>query len=150
MSVDVRTRVDGEQAPVDPARFFERDLPAALDAAAPLLAEAAPRSGSRPRGRGRRCHSGRWRRQRAGIEVRPGAPDGDGALRLRLDAWQLSDLVDDQVTPMGWFSSGALDLTVGSSGSWTGGSCCAGALDGVAPHVAQEMAFEDPRGGPWT
>jgi len=148
MSVDVRTRVDGEQAPVDPDRFFGVELPAALDAAGPLLAEAVPTLrlpdlvvvvGGVP-----------WTLSAtaAGIEVRPGAPDGDDGLRLRVDAGQLSDLVDDQVTPMGWFSSGALDLHGRLERLLDWWLVLRGALDGVAPRVAQEMAFEDSEGRP--
>ena len=33
MSVDVRTRIDGNEPAVDPADFFDAQLPAALDAA---------------------------------------------------------------------------------------------------------------------
>ncbi|MDR3648687.1 MAG: phytanoyl-CoA dioxygenase family protein [Acidimicrobiales bacterium] len=148
MSVDVRTRVDGEQAPVDPDRFFGVDLPAALDEAAPLLAEAVSTLrlpdlvvvvGGVP-----------WTLSaaEAGIEVRPGAPDGDDGLRLRVDAGQLSDLVDDQVTPMGWFSSGALDLDGRLERLLDWWLVLRGALDGVAPRVAQDMAFEDSEGRP--
>ncbi|HLN43284.1 MAG TPA: phytanoyl-CoA dioxygenase family protein [Acidimicrobiales bacterium] len=148
MSVDVRTRVDGEQAPLDPDRFFGVDLPAALDAAAPLLAEAVATLrlpdlvvvvGGVP-----------WTLSaaEAGIEVRPGAPDGDDGLRLRVDAGQLSDLVDDQVTPMGWFSSGALDLDGRLERLLDWWLVLRGALDGVAPRVAQDMAFEDSEGRP--
>jgi len=148
MSVDVRTRVDGEQAPLDPDRFFGVDLPAALDAAAPLLAEAVSTLrlpdlvvvvGGVP-----------WTLSaaEAGIEVRPGAPDGDDGLRLRVDAGQLSDLVDDQVTPMGWFSSGALDLDGRLERLLDWWLVLRGALDGVAPRVAQDMAFEDSEGRP--
>ena len=64
MSVDVRTRVDGEQATVDPARFFEDDLPAALERGrAPAGRGPPPRFGSRRCRRGRRD---RWTLQADG------------------------------------------------------------------------------------
>jgi hypothetical protein len=150
MSVDVRTRVDGEQADdVDPVRFFGEDLPAALDAAAPLLAGALPmlrlpplvvEVGGTP-----------WtlRAADAGIEVRPGASgDDDDGLRLRIDVSQLSDLATDQVTPMGWFSSGVLDLHGRLERLLDWWLVIRSALDGVAPHVGGEMAFEDGQGQP--
>ena len=110
MSVDVRTRVDGEQAPVDPARFFDDDLPAALGAAAPLLAEATAVLRLPPLVIDVDGDSWTLLVDDGVAHVVSGASGRDDAMRLRLDPSQLSDLVADQVTPMGWFTSGSLRL----------------------------------------
>ncbi len=148
MSVDVRTRVDGEQAPVVAARFFEDDLPAALGAAAPLLAEA--RAVLRLPPLVIEVDGDSWMLEvhDDAIAVVPGATSADDAMRLRLDAGQLSDLVADQVTPMGWFSSGALALSGRLERLLDWWLVLRGALDGVAPHVSGAMAFDDVGGAP--
>ncbi len=147
MSVDVRTRVDGEQAPVDPARFFGADLPAALDDAAPLLADAV--AALRLPDLVVEVDGASWTLSADGecVAVGPGAAHGHEGLRLRIDAQALSDLVEDQVTPMGWFSSGALDLQGRLERLLDWWLVLRGALDRVAPQVAQAMAFEDAGGG---
>jgi len=146
MSVDVRTRVDGEQAAVDPAEFFGRALPAALDAAGPLLAEACATLRLPPLVFD--VGGARWTLVAldSHIEVRPGTDAGVDVMCLRLDVSQLADLVGDQVTPMGWFSSGALDLHGRLERLLDWWLILRGALDGVAPHVAGAMTFEDASG----
>ncbi len=149
MSVDVRTRVDGEPVALDPGHFFEDVLPASLDAAAPLVAEAIAALRLPPLVV--EVAGERWTLVAEGgarIEVRGGAPEGDDAMCLTIDASQLSDLVEDQVTPMGWFSSGALDLHGRLERLLDWWLVLRGALDGVAPRVAQAMAFEDGEGEP--
>ncbi|HVA02460.1 MAG TPA: phytanoyl-CoA dioxygenase family protein [Acidimicrobiales bacterium] len=148
MSVDVRTRVDGEQAQVDPARFFTEELPVALGAAAPLLAEARAVLRLPPLVIEVDGKSWTLEVDDAGIAVTPGATSGDGVMRLRLDAHQLSDLVADQVTPMGWFSSGALALEGRLERLLDWWLVLRSALDGVAPHVSGAMAFDDAGGAP--
>src|SRR5580698_1232420 len=110
MTVDVRTRVDGEQAPVDAGRFFETDLPDAFEAHADLLGDAPETLRLLPLVVEVDGEAWTLRAEGGRVEVAPGATADDGALYLRIDATQLSDLVGDQVTPMGWFSSGGLDL----------------------------------------
>ena len=146
MSVDVRTRVDGEQAPVDPGRFFEDDLPDALEASAPLFADAVATLRLLPLVV--EVEGAPWTLRADGgrIEVGPGATAGDDALFLRIDATQLSDLVGDQVTPMGWFSSGGLDLRGRLERLLDWWLVLRSALDSVAPHVAGPLAFDDARG----
>jgi len=148
MSVDVRTRVDGEQVPLDCDRFFGEELPAALDAAAPLLAPA--RATLRLPPLVLQVDQDCWTLQAEGpgIVVVPGASARDDALVLRLGVAALSDLVADQVTPMGWFSSGTLDLEGRLERLLDWWLVLRGALDGVAPHVAGEMAFGDLDGAP--
>ena len=151
MSVDARTRVDGEQSAVDPARFFDDDLPAALDATADLLAPAVDVLHLLPLVV--EVGGDSWVLEAAGrrIEVRPGTArrdDDGGALRLRLDQAQLADLVHDQVTPMGWFSSGALALEGRLERLLDWWLVLRGALDQRAPHVGEAPAFVDRDGTP--
>jgi hypothetical protein len=148
MSVDVRTRVDGEQAPLDPARFFDDDLPAALDAAAPLLAEAAAVLRLPPLVIDVDGDSWTLLVDDGVVHVVPGASGRDHTMRLGLDPSQLSDLVADQVTPMGWFSSGALVLSGRLERLLDWWLVLRSALDGVAPHVSGEMPFDDAAGAP--
>jgi Phytanoyl-CoA dioxygenase (PhyH) len=148
MTVDVRTRVDGEQAPVDATRFFETDLPDALEASVALLGDALATLRLPPLVV--EVDGAPWtlRASGGGIEVAPGATADDGALHLRIDATQLSDLVADQVTPMGWFSSGGLDLQGRLERLLDWWLVLRSALDSVAPHVAGSLAFEDAGGRP--
>jgi hypothetical protein len=146
MSVDVRTRSDGPVEPVDPGRFFTVDLPAALDAAAgrlgPALAflDLAPLTVD--------VDGGRWTLDAADgrVTVRPGTPGGQA---LRIDAEQLTDLVHDQVTPMGWLTGGRLHLGGGRLEpvlSWW--LVLRAVLDGRTPHVPGAVELRDADGAP--
>ncbi len=148
MSVDVRTRLDAEIEILDPARFFSVQLPDALEAADALLSEAQGVLRLPPLVVEVDGDSWTLQGDDAGINVRPGASAEDGALVLKLDASQLTDLVTDQVTPMGWFSSGALALSGRLERLLDWWLVLRGALDGVVPHVAGEMAFDDGEGAP--
>jgi hypothetical protein len=148
MTVDVRTRVDGEQAPVDATRFFETDLPDALEASAALRGEALSTLRLLPLVVEVDGVPWTLRADRDAIEVAPGATADDDALHLRIDATQLSDLVGDQVTPMGWFSSGGLDLRGRLERLLDWWLVLRSALDSVAPHVAGGLAFDDAEGRP--
>jgi hypothetical protein len=148
VSVDLRTRTDGEQLRSDPARFFEDDLPAALDAASLLLAEAVASLGLPTLVV--EIGDAQWTLQADGprIEVRAGADADHDGLRLRIDSSQLWDLAEDQVTPMGWFSSGVLDVQGRLERLLDWWLVIRGALDGAAPHMTGAMAFEDEDGRP--
>jgi hypothetical protein len=148
MSVDVRTRVDGNDAPVNPDRFFEDDLPVALHGAEALLAEACTALRLPPLVV--EVGGAQWTLWAEGdrVEVRPGPSDDGGALCLRIDPTQLADLVGDQVTPMGWFSSGTLDLRGRLERLLDWWLVLRGALDRVAPQVATAMSFTEDDGRP--
>jgi hypothetical protein len=110
MTVDLRTRVDAEQAPVEAARFFGEVLPDRLDA---HREEIEP--GARGLGLRSLCIETdgepwtlTWEGDRASVK-----PGRDGAARARIDTGQLSDLVNDQATPMAWMSNAILDMPEG-------------------------------------
>jgi hypothetical protein len=162
MSVDVRTRVDGALAFAGVERFFAHDLPAALEATAELLGPAVEALDLRPlvieiQGAGAEGAGaegagaeGTWTLRADGSRcvVTTGDRGGDGALRLRLDAAQLSDLVLDQATPMGWFSSGRLSLQGRLERLLDWWLVLRGALDVRAPHISGAPAFVDRAGSP--
>jgi hypothetical protein len=178
MSVDVRTRVDGALSFDGVDRFFAHDLPAALEASAELVGPAVEALDLRPLvihvdGTGidsagidsagidsagidsagidsAGIDDATWTLEARGSQclVARGDKGGDGALRLRLDAAQLSDLVLDQATPMGWFSSGALSLQGRLERLLDWWLVLRGALDVQAPHVSGNLEFVDRTGSP--
>ncbi len=111
MSVDLRTRVDSEQAPVEAATFFRETLPALFDAHQALIAPGASKllledfcietEGE--------SFSLRWRDAR--VEVLEG---NRGSVHVRLTREQLSDLANDQSTPVAWMSTRTLDMPEGN------------------------------------
>jgi hypothetical protein len=152
MSVDFRTRTDGPVAPVDPAGFFAGAVADAFAEHAGLV-EPAVRATSPPPltvavdGTAHRlvAEGGRVR-----VEGSNGHGDGerDGG-RLRITGEQLTDLAHDQVTPVGWYSNGTLDVTgVGVETLLDWWVLLRGALDGRAPHVAGDVDLVDETGAP--
>jgi hypothetical protein len=158
MSVDVRTRVDGVEDPVDPTGFFEDRLPHALAVNAGLVAEACAvlalpplevrvgpdtwtlrtvtRSGTGGAGGG------------GAVDVARGASDTGGTMRVNLTPEQVADLEHDQATPMGWFSSGRLELDGRLERLLDWWLVVRGALDGTAPHTGGAPTFTAPDGSP--
>jgi hypothetical protein len=110
MSVDLRIRADGEQAPVEAARFFGEELPGRLDAHHALI---APGARERPL-RDLCIETGgepwtlRWQHDRASVREGRG-----GGARVRLSREQLTDLVHDQSTPIALMSNRLLDMPEG-------------------------------------
>jgi hypothetical protein len=146
MSVDVRTRLDGEQETVPAAVFFGDVLPRALAANGPLLAPAVVALAPPPLVV--ELPDGSWTLEATDGAVTVRAGGRAGALHLRLSAAQLDDLIADQVTPMGWFSSGALDLDGRLERLLDWWVIWRGALDGVPPHPGGGLDFTDADGGP--
>jgi hypothetical protein len=144
MTVDVRTRIDGTVPPVDPTPFFEAALPHALTEAADLLAPAIAHLAPPPLTVVVDDH--RWTLRPVGDRVIVEAGASEDAQELTLDGVQLTDLVHDQVTPMGWFTSGRLALKGRLSTLLDWWLLVRGALDGIAPHVPGALAFSDDGG----
>ena len=147
MSVDLRTRSDGPPETFDPARFFDHDLPTELDA---RHAEVVP--GTRwldLRPMTIEVDGSSWTMSVSGdrVQVAPGSRPDAGLVRLELG--QLEDLVHDQVTFMGMWSSGRLDQPSGrlrDALDWW--LVLRAGLDGRPIHQPGAVAFHDRDGRP--
>src|SRR5687767_3690924 len=111
MTVDLRTRTDGPRSSIDPDRFFGVALPAAFDAAAPAIAPGVPWLDLRPFTM--EVDDSAWTMAWADdhVEVTSGRDDRGACVRLTPE--QLDDLVADQGTMMGFWTSGKLDQPAG-------------------------------------
>ena len=148
MSVDHRTRIDGEVAHVDPATCFEELLPAAFererDVLAPAVAQYAPQPLTIE------VDGDAWTLavDTGVVRVVPGRDD-DAATVWRTDPGQLQELIDDQVTVVGMQTNGSLDQPVGRFDAlldwWL---LLRGALDGRAPHTPGAVDLVDADGAP--
>ena len=110
MSVDLRTRVDSEQAPVDPRRFFRGTLPSLFDAHQALIAP-----GARELRLADFCIDTEgepwtlaWQGDRVSVKA-----GHHGRARVRLSTEQLIDIANDQSTPVAFMSNRALDMPEG-------------------------------------
>jgi hypothetical protein len=146
MSIDIRTRVDGEVASVDPEPCFEELLPDAFERHGELLRDAV--RAFEPSPLVVDVDGAAWTLTDEGgtVRVRSGAVDDPGVV-LRTSAAQLSDLVNDQVTVVGMQTNGTLDQPVGRFDAlldwWL---LLRGALDARAPHVAGAIDLVDADG----
>ena len=139
MSVDLRTRVDSEQAPVEASLFFSETLPAKLDAHQDLIAPAGSQLplldfcmevDSEP-------WTLSWEGDRAAV-----SPGSHGQARVRLTAEQLTDFVNDQSTPVALMSNAILDMPEGGLPDFLNWwLVLRSALDGRRAHVAGDVEF---------
>ena len=147
MSVDLRTRVDGHHETVDPEQFFQRDLPAALDAYRDAVAPGIEWLDLRPMLI--EVDGEAWTLSVHGDRVHVDGGSQPGAGRVRLEPGQLDGLVHDQQTFMGMWSSGRLDQRAGRLGDaldwWL---VLRAALDGRPIHEPGAVTFLDLDGGP--
>ncbi|HLI72498.1 MAG TPA: SCP2 sterol-binding domain-containing protein, partial [Acidimicrobiales bacterium] len=152
MSVDVRTRVDGPTPPVDPAAFFGHELPRALEANGALL--ETPVRALAPPPLSLEVEGATWHLSAddGRVVVRRGASVSHALdspmVSVRLGVDQLGDLVHDQATPMGWFSSGQLALEGRLEDLLDWWLVIRGALDGTARHVTGAPVFRASDGTP--
>jgi predicted 2-oxoglutarate/Fe(II)-dependent dioxygenase YbiX len=148
MSVDERTRVDGEVDAVDPAACFAEVLPAAFERHQALLAAAVAEYSPRPLTID--VDGDAWTLAVDGgvVRVHSGRADDANAV-LRTTRAQLEDLVNDQVTVVGMQTNGSLDQPVGRFDAlldwWL---LLRGALDGRAPHTRGAIDLVDAAGAP--
>jgi hypothetical protein len=109
MSLDVRTRSDGEVISLDPGRFFAVDLPAALERTEALRRPGLARLSLRPLAIA--VGEDAWTLDADGdVAIRDGA--AAGALRWTLSRDELAALATDQSTPIGFYAGGSLRLPV--------------------------------------
>jgi hypothetical protein len=113
MTVDVRFRVDGDQPhAVDAASFFDHDLPAALDAAAPTMGRALEWLKLVPLTVLVEDIGEAWQLSANGsVSVERGT--GAEGATVCMTAEQVSDLATDQASFMGFFTWGTLDQREG-------------------------------------
>ena len=148
MTVDVRTRVDGPRAELDPSRFFDDELPARIDEYAAEIIPALPFI--RPRLLVLDVDGEPWTLMAddRGVTIERGARP-DAVARASLAREQLADLVDDQQTIMSLWASGALDQQVGQVGHlldwWL---VVRAALDGTPIYTPGSVALDDASGRP--
>ena len=135
MSFDLRTRVDGVVDRLEPGDV-RLAIAAALDAATDLLRPVLHLA-KRPL----TVHVGgdTWHLASDGRSVALLDGAASEGLRLRLTADQLADLWCDQATPMGWFSSGSLELDGRLEHLLDWWVLLRGAIDQRAPHVAGDI-----------
>jgi hypothetical protein len=140
MSVDLRTRVDVEHPPIETARFFGETLPALLDAHQVEIAPAATglllkdfciETEGEP-------YTLSWQRDRVSVEA-----GRHGGARTRLTQEQLTDLVNDQSTPIAWMSNGILDMPEGDLADFLNWwLVLRGALDGRRIYTSGDVTFD--------
>jgi hypothetical protein len=148
MSVDIRSRVDGEVESVDPAACFGEVLPTAFERHRDLLARGIEVFAPEPFVIDVEGDAWTLTVDHGVVRVRSGA-DPDAGVVLRTNPAQLADLVDDQVTVVGMQTNGTLDQPVGRFDAlldwWL---LWRGALDGRAPHTPGAIDLVDADGAP--
>lgn len=140
MSVDLRTRRDGDQAPVEGGPFFRELLPGLLDAHHDRITPGArdlPLQDLCIETEGQPFTLG-WDGDR--VRIREGR---HGRARVRLSALQLSDIAHDQSTPVALMSNLLLDMPEGGLPDflhwWL---VLRAALDGRRLHARGDVAIE--------
>ena len=141
MSVDLRTRVDGEQAPVEAGSFFLETLPALLDAHQGFIAPGArelPITDFCIECEGE-ARTLTWTDDRVAVtEGHSGGP------RVRLSDEQLMDLVNDQSTPIALMSNNLLDMPEGGLPDFLNWwLVLRAALDGRRIHAPGDVTFTE-------
>ncbi len=141
MSVDLRTRVDSEQVVVSAGAFFRETLPALLDAHQALIAPGARElvlkdfcleTDGEP-------WTLFWDTDRERVRVEAGQ---HGQVRARIEAEQLTDLVNDQATPVAWMSNRRLDMPEGGLADFLNWwLVLRAALDGRRIHARGDVRF---------
>ena len=148
MSVDLRTRVDTQQAPVDAAAFFGVALPSLLDERHALI-----EPGARDLALPALCVETdaepwtlAWEGDR--VSVKAGR---HGRARVRLSTEQLTDIVNDQSTPIALMSNAVLDMPEGSLPDFLNWwLVLRAALDERRIHVRGDVTFSGAPGRSFT
>jgi hypothetical protein len=139
MSVDLRTRVDADLAPVEAGTFFRETLPPLLDAHQAGIAPGAREL--RLRDLCIETDGEPWTLSWQGdrVAVKPGH---QGAARVRLRAEQLGDIANDQSTPIALMSNRLLDMPEGGLPDFLNWwLVLRAALDGRRIHARGDVTF---------
>jgi hypothetical protein len=148
MSVDVRFRVDTRHhTPVDPAAFFDHELPAALARSAASMRDALAWLDLEPLTIAIADDS--WHLEVSDHAVRVATGPASSGATVRLSGEQFDDLVTDRATFMGFFTHGALDQSSGRLEDlldwWL---VLRAALDDLTIHTPHPLDFRDLDGSP--
>ncbi len=142
MSVDVRTRVDSDQRAVDASAFFRDELPGLLDARHALIAPAAATVSLRDICIETDAEPWTLTYREEGVSVAPGHR---GQAHVRLTGEQLTDIVNDQSTPIALMSNGLLDMPAGGLPDFLNWwLVLRAALDERRIHTAGDVRFAGP------
>ena len=144
MSVDLRTRLDTEQTPVEAGPFFREILPGLLDANHTLLVPGA--SELRLDSLCIETDGEPWTLAWAGDRVSV-SPGHQGQSRVLLTAEQLTDIVNDQSTPIALMSNALLEMPEGGLPDFLNWwLVLRSAIDAHPIHARGDVRFEtDPR-----
>jgi hypothetical protein len=140
MTVDLRSRSDTDQTPIDVPTFFRETLPARFDAHRTILAPGARALRLRPF-----CvevDSEPWTLGWDGdrVSIRSGH---HGESRVRLTGAQWTDIVNDQSTPIALMSNNLLDMPEGGLPDFLNWwLVLRGALDERRIHVRGDVRFD--------
>ena len=143
MTVDMRSRIDGEPASIEPAELFEVTLPDLFAESQDRLSQSLEELRPRPLtiAVGGRCWSLGFDGDR--ITISKGSTTGTV---LRVDAEQLAVLIADKVTPMGWLTTGNLDTDGHLSDVLNWWLLLRASLDGTTPHLRGAIELQDRNG----
>ncbi|HEX6312044.1 MAG TPA: phytanoyl-CoA dioxygenase family protein [Acidimicrobiia bacterium] len=147
MSVDLRSRTDGAREPIDAERFFTDTLPTALAANIDGIGPGARWLELRPLTL--EVDGVPWALSWDGNQVTVDAGTAEHGAHARITREQLDDLVSDQQTIMGFWTSGRLEQPTGRLGDlldwWL---VLRAALDHQPIHTPGGISFVDRDGGP--
>lgn len=143
MTVDMRIRIDGEPASIEPAELFEVTLP-------DLFAESQDRLSQsleelRPRPLTIAVNGRCWSLGVDGDRITISKGSTTGTV-LRVDAEQLAALIADKVTPIGWLTTGNLDIDGHLSDVLNWWLLLRASLDGTTPHLRGAIELQDRNG----
>jgi hypothetical protein len=147
MPIDMRTRRDDQRGDVDPAAFFERELPEGLEAHSAFVVPGARFLSPRPLAI--EVEGPVWTLEFVDdhVEITPRKLDGVAHVRLQRD--QFADIVQDQATFMSFWAANSLDQPAGNVGHlldwWL---VLRAALDGRPIYVPGSIEFRDRDGAP--
>ena len=145
-SLDVRTRTDADVRDIDAIEFFEGELPALIQERAHLAVPGARELEIAPFTIA--VDGSAWTLALQGdtFNVTPGAT---GESLVRLDAEELSKLVDDLITPMTLVTAATLRMERGGLGAFLDWWVVLRSLvDGRPVHTAGSLVLRDAHGEP--
>ncbi len=146
VSVDLRTRMAGDQPPLEPGRFLGELAPQLLDANGAEAGKAARRLGLPPLTLDVEGERLTFRPGDSALVIRPG---GAGALVVALDRSAFADLMQDAASAFGLQVTGRAEIKDGSADSfveWEPVLRCL--LDGRAVYQPGTIGLRAPDGSP--